>query len=535
MLVSELHEKLMAFGFDKEEAEIFIFLTALGPTPARVIARRFDINRVKAYRILNELEQKGLIQKSMERPVRFIAQPIEEILRKRIQITRETLHNLEKNQTKIIEEIEQLKKPDARIEEDPRFRIYQGRQQIYELIANMCGRVKEEIRIVAPSTDILRLILWGIDYQLMELVQTGKKVKMLTEINESIMNEIQLAQNEFEIRHISVPSAVRFVAVDNDETLTSVAIEDSMSMTTPNDRGLWTNASGFIKAMQIFYDALWNKAPDSQVIINSLKTGKRPQEFVTIRSQEEYNKNFKALLENTETSIDIMVNKIQDLPLSLEDIAKTQQDMKIRILTYLDDRTSNEFLNIFQNQEIRHIPKKSRLNLVVSDGRESLLSTMGPETSIHSVWSNLIDYVETTSMIFDDYWNNSKPMNIRYREISAEKNKNELTEIIVSSLSSEGWNVNSPGKVTSANKAYKFDVYAKKKSRTIGINIIIEENGFNHVLELCSRKEDLRGIDLILCSIQRLEEEVIRLSTIYGINLIHGVEVNEMVNKILNS
>ena len=43
---------------------------------------------------------------------------------------------------------------------------------------------------------------------------------------------------------------------------------------------------------------------------------------------------------------------------------------------------------------------------------------------------------------------------------------------------------------------------------------------------------DLGGIDLILGSIRGLGEEVVRLSALYGIDLIHDVDVNELARKI---
>jgi len=536
MSFTGLHERLTGFGFTKEEAEVYVFLTAMGPTPARVIARRFDINRVKAYRTLKELEDKGLVNRTMERPVRFTAQPIENILQEKIMNTRNILKGLETNQERIIDDLIKLRDIDATDSEDSRFRIYQGRQQIYELLANMCDRVNDEIRIVTTSSDFLRFSLWGIDTRLGKLAKEGKKVSVLTEIDESIIKEVEEVQGDFEIRHLSVPSSVRFVTLDGGETLTSVAMDDSMSMTTQNDTGLWTNASGFSAAMQIFYDALWNEAPGSQVVINSIKTGRKPQELVTIRSTEEYSKYFISLLENAETSIDVMVNRIQELPVPLSVIMQAPESCKIRVLTLVEESMSSDLQEILSVAEVRHNANESKLVLLVVDGRESLLTTAGMETSIHAIWSNLLDYVQTTSLIFEDYWGNSRPADARYRELIEEQNRIEITEILVSNLIGEDWTVNAPGTVTgSTGIEYEFDILAENQSRVIGVNLIMGGDGFNNVFELGSRKMDLEGVDLILGSIRGLNEEVMRLASLYGINLIHNVGVKQLTERILTS
>ena len=44
MALNRLSEKLIDFGFTKEEAEVYVFLSSMGPSPARVISRRFDIH-----------------------------------------------------------------------------------------------------------------------------------------------------------------------------------------------------------------------------------------------------------------------------------------------------------------------------------------------------------------------------------------------------------------------------------------------------------------------------------------------------------
>jgi len=536
MSVTGLHERLTDFGFTREEAEVYVFLTAMGPTPARVIARRFDINRGKAYRTLKELEDKGLVNRTMERPVRFTAQPIENILQETILKTRNVLKGLETNQNRIIDDLIKLRDIDATDSEDPRFRIYQGRQQIYELIANMCDRVNDEIRIVTTSSDFLRFNLWGIDTRLGKLIKEGKKVSLLTEIDESILKEVEDVQGDYEIRHLSVPSSVRFVTIDGGETLTSVAMDDSMSMTTQNDTGLWTNASGFSAAMQIFYDALWNEAPGSQVVINSLRTGRKPQELVTIRSTEEYSNYFISLLKNAETSIDVMVNRIQELPVPLSMIMQAPESCKIRVLTLVEESMSSDLQEILSVAEVRHNANESKLVLLVVDGRESLLTTAGSETSIQAIWSNLLDYVQTTSLIFEDYWGNSRPADARYRELIEDQNRIEITEILVNNLISENWTVNSPGTVTgSTGVEYEFDILAESHNRVIGVNLIMGGDGFNNVFELGSRKMDLEGVDLVLGSIRGLNEEVMRLASLYGINLIHNVGVKQLTERVLAS
>lgn len=534
--VIELPNRLKEFGFSEEEAEIYVFLLASGPTPARVIARRFDVNRMRAYRILKDLEEKGLVHRIMERPFRFIAEPIEGILKKYIQKTKEKLLNLQINEEKIIEDLDKIKRDISTIVIEPRFRIYQGRQQVYELLAQMCDRVKKEICIVTTSSDILRFSLWGIDDKLTNLSNLGIKVRMLTQVDKTDINYVDEFSKYIEVRHIEIPSPVRFVMIDGVENLTSVAMDDSMSMTTNDDTGLWTNAPSFTTIMKVFYESIWRMAPEVNVVINTLKTGEKPQEFKTIRSSTDFEQLFKTILKRNISSIDIILKGIQELPITISELIKNSRGKNLRILTLVEEDQGyviNKLLNV---AKIRHLSSESDLTLLVGDNKESLLSTSNTSSSIQAVWSNLDGFVKTMNIVFEDYWKESKPIQDRLEEIMIERDKEEIIHILMDSLISNGWKVKVPGYLNGVTGiSYVFDLYAENQEKSIGINLNLSEDAFNQIFELSARKKDLREFTLVLASIRPFEEEVIKLASLYEIDLIQGEDVFKLVKIILDT
>ncbi len=104
MALNRLSEKLIDFGFTKEEAEVYVFLSSMGPSPAQVVSRRFDINRMRAYRTLKSLEDKGLVERIIGRPMRFVANPLQESLSRYIAGFRERLTELETREEEIIDD-----------------------------------------------------------------------------------------------------------------------------------------------------------------------------------------------------------------------------------------------------------------------------------------------------------------------------------------------------------------------------------------------------------------------------------------------
>jgi sugar-specific transcriptional regulator TrmB len=156
MALDSLSEKLIDFGFTKEEAEVYVFLSSMGPSPARVVSRRFDVNRMRAYRTLKSLEEKGLVEKIIGRPMRFVANPLQESLSRYIDGFRERLTELENREEQIIDDWTRISDATSDQAEESRFRIFEGRQQIYELLVQMCERASGEICIVTTKRDLHR-------------------------------------------------------------------------------------------------------------------------------------------------------------------------------------------------------------------------------------------------------------------------------------------------------------------------------------------------------------------------------------------
>src|SRR3990172_2711455 len=108
MSTERLTKRLQELGLEKNEAELYIFLSAMGPSPARIVARRFNLNRMKAYRNLKALEDKGLVQSLIGRPIRYVATPLIDVLNRQKGGLKQRLTDLEQNSSMLVEEWKNL-------------------------------------------------------------------------------------------------------------------------------------------------------------------------------------------------------------------------------------------------------------------------------------------------------------------------------------------------------------------------------------------------------------------------------------------
>jgi sugar-specific transcriptional regulator TrmB len=535
MSLNRLHERLAEYGFTKEEAETYVFLAAMGPTSASTVAKRFNHNRMKAYRLLKNLEEEGLVHSVVGRPVRYVVATIEEVVNNRIDEASKRLSELKKSQPTIIEEIRKLETKEQREDEEPRFRMYQGRQRVYELLASMCDRAENELRLITTPQDLLRLSLWGFDERFSDLTGGGKSVQLLTSVNEANLREIEELSKRIEVRHMAISTPIRFALIDEEETLSSVAMDDSMSMTTQNDTGLWTNSQSFVSTMKTFYDALWSMAPEASTVINTILTGERPYEFITIRSFEEYRETFREMLERSAQSVDVIVKSIQDLPAS---VPNNESGKRVRVLTRVTESDSVQLLEIMKHSEVMDPGATTDLSLLIVDGEETLLATSGKDLKGQAIWSNLDSYVDTMKVVFESYWRGGKPAQDIYREVVEKHNYDEVLDMMAGLLTEEGLSVERNAAIRGASGVeYLFNIVfcdPVNPVKVVGLNLILGEDVFSQVFELSAKKMDINA-RVLLASIKPFPEEVISLGSLYGITLIQSDTAVELVERLLEA
>jgi len=537
MAEESLKQSLQKYGFTPNEAEIYIFLSRSGPCPARLVARRFNINRMKAYRTLRSLEEKGLVESIMGRPIRFAATPLGEILERHLKEMKDRVNDLESVERSILDTWNNLSKENMSQVSEPRFRIFQGRQQIYDLLLQLTDRVRDEITILTTPRDLNRLSYMGFDDRLQELTEAGRRVHLLTQVESAWIEDIEYYQRFVDVRHVDLPSAIRVIIVDGRETITTVAMDDTMSMTTKDDTGLWTDSASFVIAMKVFFESLWNMAPPAENIIKSLKLGEDPQEIRVINTMGEYLSTFQSMIERSQTQIDIMVRRINDLPLSLIDlVAVLERDVKIRLLTQIELENFPEIKQIPQSINLKHNPSETGLLLLIVDDSKTILNIPHWEDMGQAVWSNLDSYVSTMIQVFEDYWKNGQPLKETMKLLTEIHDYDQTIYLIKSKIEESGWNVIKNGAMKGANNAqYPFSLVCThlELENPIGIELVLGDDLFSNIIRIGTYQLKLKDQYIIIATLHPNTEQEIDLAKIYNIILVDAVNSKELSQKLL--
>ena len=527
----------MSFGLSEDEAKYYVFISLMGPIPISNLVRRFDTNRVRIYRVLEKLEERGFIGKIIGRPVRYIAKPIDETTHEAIEDLSKKLSDLEALQEEIIVQWNKIAQGVEPQSEEPRFRMHQGRQQIYDQLIQICGRAEEEILFITTEKDMHRLALFGFDEYLKPLIKKGIHLKLLTQVESVDFEEIGNYYNFVQIRHVPLPSPVRLLILDNSEILVTVSMDDSMNMNTQNDTSLWTNSESFITVLRVFYDALWKLATDAPSVLNAMKTGDTIQEIITLRTSEQIQNKFIQMVRDCNQSIDLSMNDLHQYPGLIEVLNQVTQEIeKSRIITQLDLGSINQFIELSEKFQIKHITAPSTMDILIVDEKEVLLHLPSWEKNDQSIWSNLTSYVETIQYTFEDYWGRGEDVNEVISRLGSEKKGLELLQRIQHNLERSRCETQSPGSLMGeSGKNHVFSLVATRKgfSDRIGLDIMQKDNPLGQIAQIGAKKVDLKNTAFGLICEKAQREEVKEFAKLYRIKLITEDELDEYTREIL--
>ncbi|RLI06304.1 hypothetical protein DRO22_01430 [Candidatus Bathyarchaeota archaeon] len=378
---------LQNYGVDKEESQIYVHLLIHGPSGAGAIAKSLGVNRVKVYRILKRLEEKGMVEAILGRPVKYLAMPLEEAVNGLIENEKKRIRLMEAEKKKLLEAYEKIAERQPRIVE-PKFRILHGRKAVFNFLSGMFERAREEIALMTTVNDLYRFTYVGLDEVLKRKAQNGVKVEILTETNEKTIEIIETYLGFAEVYHRKLPGAIRFITIDEKEAFTSVLMDDSISLNIEKDAGLWTNSADYVEAMKRFFEDFWSRGADATIRIKELRSLLRIRRSLMSLNEELSRKGWILEMpgENEGNSgikhrFDMIIRNVKDSRLLVADFVvrrdKTLPSLMALYTKALDVEPSSKFLiidNFALTEEEENLAKRYEIEITQEANVQNLLS-----------------------------------------------------------------------------------------------------------------------------------------------------------------
>lgn len=403
MKASDLVDELTGFGLDERSAKVYYHLSQLGAATASEVSQASDVQRTEVYRVMDDLEDHGFVEKTLERPRKYVAKPVDEALGAKLEERRREVEQLEETQTQLVERWPRAHHEDTTLRE--RFSVHQGRTQIQGVLERMVSRAEEEILLVAPHRGLVRLDTMGLLDEIEDEATGDASVRVLTEITEDDREVIGRLAGTAQVRHLEMPGYAQFLLVDTSEIALFVSLDPVVSTQGTGETVLWLNPQDFLLAQKALFDTLWATGVDYGAKVDELSSGRPAEQVEVVRGRWMRYERMKEMLHRAEETARLALPRVEHERLERsglkEALARTaQQGLSVEVV-------SETALGL-DEVSVESAGQMPRLAVMTTDGEQALL-VMGAKRSPASVasedewsvWTTMPEAVEHAEAMID--------------------------------------------------------------------------------------------------------------------------------------
>ncbi len=269
---ADITDYLRDFGLTSEEAKVYYTLSKLGSAAASEVSELLSHSRIRTYRSLKGLLNKGLIEASLDRPRRYVPLDIEKALSLLEQTARNKILELENKRPLIVSEWP--KAPELKVTRTRyAFRIIQGSSNVLRFNLSICESAKESIEVIIKWRNLFNAVTWGVDDLFAKLAEEKVRIKLLSEIGRSNMDAVEELMGFTEFRHASPLNFTQLAIVDGHEVIINLSDYTDQQ----NSNAIWTNHPELVAMSKEFFNAAWKSSAEGHLRIREIETEERPR------------------------------------------------------------------------------------------------------------------------------------------------------------------------------------------------------------------------------------------------------------------
>jgi pimeloyl-ACP methyl ester carboxylesterase/DNA-binding transcriptional ArsR family regulator len=280
-----IKQTLKNFGLTDKESEIYIFLAKQGVLTGGEISKQTKTHRPIVYRLLKKLEKKGLVESTLESPIRFFSVPFEKILDENIKVKYEEASSLEKAKNGLISDWEKIS--SSIVEPDVgKFFVIKGNRKIYSKISRMIKQTKNNFSAILTVPELVRNEQFGVfDSIYIHPLKSKIKFQFLTELSPQNLEAMKLLniklKTDLDLKAISPSSSFtllpRMVIRDEAEGLFFISPKTSFYTAGKDEICICTNNLSLVQALTGIFNELLRYSTAIENKIFEIETGNFPR------------------------------------------------------------------------------------------------------------------------------------------------------------------------------------------------------------------------------------------------------------------
>jgi sugar-specific transcriptional regulator TrmB len=412
--VGDIVAELQEYGLTRNEARVLVFLAKTGPAKASEVAHNVQINRTETYRTIRNLQRRGLVEATLERPVRFQSVLFDRCLHILIDERKAKIRILEQRGEDLRRQFD-----DVRVQplsqDAERFQVIEGRLRIEQRLQGMYSQAQKSVMTVVSPAEVIRADTSGLFDRLGEAASHGVRVRAITTINQSNLEIVERFRKSIEIRHLDLKAKPipRVSIIDDSEALFEITTTDE----TPRageEVALWINSRAFVRNLHAYFEEMWSSGTPTEGRLEALRKGIQPDDLRIFKDRNEVSGKLNDMIKSATQSVEIWttmrgIQALADFHFSQLKEAKAR-GAKIRILAPITSENTEGARKLVPVSELRYSEALGPAGIAMVDQRELMLYERLPDDNNPELgadvgfWTNSKRFIETMSKAYDAMW-----------------------------------------------------------------------------------------------------------------------------------
>jgi sugar-specific transcriptional regulator TrmB len=255
-----IEETLSKFGLLKNEIRVYLYLARAGEKKAGEIAEAIALHRTETYRILRDLEKKGIVFSIFEKPLKFTAVDLDKAIDLLVDAQKIKIKLLEQEKPSLVELWQSMPQAKQEAAKKELFQMLEGDQQVLMKANELLERSTECFQIYA-SADYLSDLYYN-DFS-DKLKTQAKKVQVSVATDTSLKSAYFLGEMAWlsgQHRISDEQNLPCFMIADNKEVLIAFHEKDADDTDEVKKKyrtaAIWTNYKALVNTLQTLFGKL---------------------------------------------------------------------------------------------------------------------------------------------------------------------------------------------------------------------------------------------------------------------------------------
>ena len=255
--LSIIEETLSRFGLLRNEIRVYLHLARIGQMKAGELSEAISLHRTETYRILRDLEKKGIVFSIFEKPLKFTAVPLDKAIDLLVDAQKIKIRLLEQEKTSLVKLWQSMPQPKVETAKKELFQMLEGEQQVLMKANELLEKTEQKFHIFASADYLSDLYYNDFSDKLRNQVD---KVEIMLVTDDSLKSAYFISQMKWLNKSHKIATERNlpcFMISDNKEVMIAFHEKDSVDKDDSKKKyrtaAIWTNYTALVNTLKVLF------------------------------------------------------------------------------------------------------------------------------------------------------------------------------------------------------------------------------------------------------------------------------------------